>query len=222
MSTALIVMTLNEVDGIRKIMPKVKKEWVDEIVIVDGGSTDGTIKEVEKLGLKIIHQKNKGPGGAILTGVQATNSDIIIIFGPDGNHEPEEILRLKEKISEGYDQVIISRFGETSVNLDAGRLDRFGNKMFTSLTNIFFGGDLTDALNESRAITRSAMNELKFDALGFDCTLQMTIQGLKKNQKITEIIGNEGRRIGGERKAHSFNTGTSLTKRIIKEFIYKQ
>ena len=126
MSTALIVMTLNEVDGIRKIMPKVKKEWVDEIVIVDGGSTDGTIKEVEKLGLEIIHQKNKGPGGAILTGVQATNSDIIIIFGPDGNHEPEEIPKLIQKVKEGYDQVLISRFWKTSINEDAGYFDEFG------------------------------------------------------------------------------------------------
>ena len=73
MTVIIFVLTLDEIDGVSQIMPKIKKEWADQIMLVDGGSTDGTIKEAEKLGLEIIHQKNKGPGGAILTGVQATN-----------------------------------------------------------------------------------------------------------------------------------------------------
>ena len=107
MSTALLVLTLNEIDGMRQIMPNIKKEWVDEIVIVDGGSTDGTVDEAKKMGLNLIHQKNRGHGGAIITGVNSTKSDNIIIFGPDGNHDPNEILILKEKIEEGYDLSLI-------------------------------------------------------------------------------------------------------------------
>ena len=60
MSIVLFVFTLNEIDGFKKIMPHVKREWVDDIIVVDGGSTDGTIKEAEHQGFKIIHQKNKG------------------------------------------------------------------------------------------------------------------------------------------------------------------
>ena len=96
----------------------------------------------------------------------------------------------------------------------------FENKMFTFLTNLFFGGDLTDVLNGSRLITRKAMVEIKFDAIGLDSTLQMTIRGLKKRQKIFEIVGNEGSRIGGKRKMRPFQTGCLLTKMIVKELIF--
>ena len=221
MSTALIVLTLNEIDGMKQIMPLVKKEWVDEIIVVDGDSTDGTVEEAKKLGLRIVKQKKKGHGAAIITGVEETTADNIVIFGPDGNHEPEEIPLLIKKIEEGYDQVIISRFGKTSINLDAGKLDTFGNKMFTFFVNILFHGNLTDTLNESRIITRKAMNELNFDALGLDSTLQMSIRGLKKKQKIFEIIGNEGARIGGKRKMKPFQTGLLLSKRILKELVIR-
>ena len=222
MTTALVVLTLNEIDGMKEVMPKIEKKWVDEIVIVDGGSTDGTIEEANKMGLRVVIQKKKGHGGAILEGVEVTNSDHIVFFGPDGNHEPEEIPKLIKKINEGFDQVIISRFGKTSINLDAGKLDSFGNKMFTFFVNLFFRGNLTDSLNESRIITRKAMEELNFDAFGFDSTLQMSIRGLKRKHRFAEIIGNEGKRIGGERKINSFSTGILLTKRIIKEIIYYQ
>lgn len=218
MTNALILLTLNEVEGIKKILPLIKKEWVDEIVIVDGGSLDGTIEVAKKMGYSVIFQKISGHGGAILTGIENTNSENIIIFGPDGNHEPEEIPRLIKKIQEGYEQVIVSRFSKDSVNLDAGLIDSFGNKMFTFLVNLFFGGKLTDVLNESRIITRKAMMELDFDALSFDSTLQMTIRGLKKKQKIVNIVGNEGARIGGKRKIQSFHTGCLLVKRLIIEF----
>ena len=217
MTTALVVLTLNEIDGMKQVMPKIEKTWVDEIIIVDGGSTDGTVDEAIKMGFKVIPQEKKGHGGAILAGVEATNSDHIVFFGPDGNHEPEEIPKLIKKINEGFDQVIISRFSKTSINLDAGKLDSFGNKMFTFLVNLFFRGNLTDSLNESRIITRKAMEQLNFDAFGLDSTLQMSIRGLKKKQRFAEIIGNEGKRIGGERKINSFGTGRLLMKRIIKE-----
>ena len=219
MSVAIIILTLNEIDGVKIILPKIKKEWADEIVVIDGGSTDGTIEECKKMGFEVIKQKNKGHGGAILDGVQSTNSDVIVIFGPDGNHEVEEIPKLIKKINEGYDQVIISRFGEGSENLDAGIIDGFGNKMFTFVANLIFNGSMTDTLNESRSITRKAFEELKFDAMQLDSTFQMSIRGMKRKQKIFEIVGNEGRRIGGKRKMKPFQTGCRLVKRILVEWV---
>jgi glycosyltransferase involved in cell wall biosynthesis len=220
MSTDLIVLTLNEIHGLKKIMPLVKKEWVNEIIIVDGGSTDGTVEEAKKMGFRVISQEIKGHGGAILAGFNASTADNIVIFGPDGNHSPDEIPQLIEKIKEGYDQVIVSRFTKSSVNLDAGVIDRFGNRLFVFLVNVIFGGHYTDTLNESRIITRKAMSEIKFDAMNMTSTQQMSIRGLKKRQKICEISGNEGKRIGGERKMHSFRVGRQLSWQIIKEFVF--
>jgi len=219
MSVAIIILTLNEIDGVRAILPEIKKEWADEIVVIDGGSTDGTVEECKKIGFEVVNQKNKGHGGGILTGVNCTKSDIIVIFGPDGNHEPNEILQLIKKIDEGYDQVVISRFGKGSENLDAGLIDGFGNKMFTFVANIIFNGNMTDTLNESRCITRKAFEELKFDAMQLDSTFQMSIRGMKKKQRIVEIVGNEGRRIGGKRKMKPFQTGCRLVKRILMEWV---
>ena len=220
MTTALIITTLNEITGVKKIVPKIKKEWVDEIIFVDGGSTDGTIEEAKRMGFRVIIQKQKGHGAAVLEGVNAIKSDNFILFGPDGNDEPEKIPELIEKIEEGYDQVLATRFGKGSVNLDAGVIDTFGNKMFTFLANAFFGGYWTDTLNESRIISKKAFQELNFDAMDLSSTQQMSIRGLKRRQKICEILGNEGERIGGVRKMKPLPVGASLSLRIIKEFIH--
>ena len=220
MTTALIITTLNEIVGVKKIVPKIKKEWLDEIIFVDGGSTDGTIEEAKRMGFKVIIQKQKGHGAAVLEGVNAIKSDNFILFGPDGNDEPEKIPELIEKMKEGYDQVLVTRFGKGSINLDAGIIDTFGNKMFTFLANVFFGGYWTDTLNESRIISKKAFQELNFDAMDLSSTQQMSIRGLKRRQKICEILGNEGERIGGVRKMKPLPVGASLSLRIIKEFIH--
>ena len=219
MSTALIILTLNEIEGCKQILPKVNRELFGEIVVVDGGSTDGTIDELEKMNFKIVNQTQRGHGGAIIAGVEATKAENILIFGPDGNHDPETMAELIKKIEEGYDQVINSRFGKTSINLDAGKIDAFGNRMFSFLASKFFDGNLTDTLNEYRIITRKAFNELNFDALYTDSTFQMSIRGMKKKQKMYEMIGNEGARIGGKRKMQPFQTGCRLCKRLLVELL---
>ena len=220
MTVALLILTLNEIDGMKKIVPQINRDWVDEILLVDGGSTDGTIEEAKNQEIDVLIQKNKGHGAAIIEGVAATKSDSIIFFGPDGNHYPEEIEILAKKIKEGYDQVLISRFGNGSENLDANFIEAFGNKMFAFLVNVFFGGHWTDTLNESRVITRKAFHDLKFNAFQMASTQQMSIRGLKLRQNILELVGNEGERIGGKKKMRPLQVGYDLSHEILKEFFW--
>lgn len=220
MSTAVIVLTWDEIDGVKKIMPRVKKEWAEEIVFVDRGSKDGTVEEAARLGFKVIHQKNRGEGNACRIGVEQTKSDHILFFSPDGNDVPEDIPMMIQKIKEGHDIVHITRFGKNSLNEDAGWFERFGNNMFTFLVNVFFGGHLTDALNGFRIIKREVMLDLKTDAQYLNIEQQICIRALKKQYKIFEIDGNEPRRIGGERKMRPLIVGAQLSYQIIKEFIF--
>lgn len=220
MSTSLIITTLNEIDGIKKILPEIKKEWVDEIIIIDGGSTDGTVEKSREMGFKVIKQKIPGYGGAVLTGIEESTGDKIIIFGSDGSNETSEIPQLVEKSLEGFDQVTISRFGKTSINEDAGIIDGFGNKIFSFVTNIIFGGKSTDTLSSSRLFTRKAILEIKLNELSLCIVEQISARGMKRKQRFYEIVGNERARIGGERKMQRIPTGITLISLIIKEFVF--
>ena len=219
MSVIVFVLTLDEIDGVSKIMPQIKKEWADRIIFVDGGSTDGTIEKAKELGFEVIHQKNKGEGNACRVGTDATQSDYVMFFSPDGNDVPEDIQRLVQKSKEGYDIAHISRFGKNSISDDANWLDRFGNNMFTFLVNTFFGGNYTDALNGFRIIKRSLWDELKTDAQWLNIEQQTCIRLAKLKIPIYQIEGREPDRIGGERKMRPLTTGAQLSYQIIKEFV---
>ena len=80
-SSMLVIPTLNEVDGMKKVIPLIDKKWVDEILIVDGGSTDGTLEEAKKMNLKTLSQKSKGFGGAIYDGFESTDAEYLLMFG---------------------------------------------------------------------------------------------------------------------------------------------
>ena len=220
MSVIVFVLTLDEIDGVSEIMPKVKKEWADAIIFVDGGSTDGTQEKAKELGFEVIHQKNKGEGNACRVGTDATESDFVMFFSPDGNDDPDDIPKLIQKTKEGHDVIHISRFGKNSVSEDANLLDRFGNNMFTFLVNTFFGGNYTDALNGFRIIRRKLWDELKTDAQYLNIEQQTCIRLAKRKIPILEIDGIEPKRIGGERKMRPLTTGAQLSYQIIKEFIF--
>ena len=220
MSIAIFVLTLDEIVGVNLIMPQVKKEWAEQIVFVDGGSTDGTVERAKELGFDVIHQHNKGEGNACRVGTDATESDYVMFFSPDGNDLPEDIPKLIQKSKEGHDIVHISRFGKKSQSDDAGWLDRFGNNMFTFLVNTFFGGKYTDALNGFRILKREIWNDLKTDAQYLNIEQQICIRLAKRKIPIYEIESKEPKRIGGERKMRPLTVGAQLSYQIIKEFIF--
>ena len=220
MSVAIIILTLDEIQGISEIMPKLKKEWAETIVFVDGGSTDGTVEKAKELGFEVIHQHNKGEGNACRIGVEQTKSDFVLFFSPDGNDLPEDIPKLIQKIKEGHAIAHISRFGKNSISEDAGWLDTFGNNMFTFLVNAFFGSNYTDALNGFRIIKRSIFEELKTVCEPLGIEQEISIRCAKKGYPIYEIDSKEPKRIGGERKMRPLQVGALLSYQIIKEFIF--
>lgn len=217
MKTTLIVPTINEIDGMRAIMPRVKREWVDEILVVDGGSTDGTVEYALENGYRVLRQKSKGAAQAYYEALEVTSGDIIIVFSPDGNCLPERIPDLVNKMKEGYDMVIVSRYLAGAKSEDDDVITAFGNWMFTKMINILFGGNYTDTLVNFRAWKRELVKSYRIDPAAAGLEPEMAIECAKRRLKVAEIPGDEPRRIGGIRKMSPLRNGWAILILIFKE-----
>jgi len=217
LKVTLLVPTLNEIEGMKAIMPRIRREWVDEIFVVDGGSTDGTVEYAKSQGCRVIRQTRKGVPGAYRDALEHITNDIIITFSPDGNSVPEKIPELVEKMKEGFDMVIVSRYLDGAKSEDDDPVTAFGNWMFTKMINIFFGGRYTDCL----VIFRAWKAELVQRAIevparaGYE--LYTSIYCAKHKLKVSEIPGDEPARIGGERKMNPLKNGLAVLGLILSE-----
>lgn len=218
LKVTLLIPVLNEIKGVRLIMPRINKDWVDEIIVVDGNSTDGTREYFEENGYFLIRQKSKGVCGAYWECLEVAKGDIIIPFSPDNNSIPEIIPVLVNKIKEGYDMVIVSRYLNGTKSYDDDRITAFGNWMFTKMVNIFFGGKYTDVLVMFRAFKKELVKTLEMDTKRFPTfEVQLAIRCAKRKMKVAEIPGDEPKRIGSVRKMHPLFNGSAVLLEIIKE-----
>ncbi|KPK42684.1 MAG: histidinol phosphate phosphatase [Omnitrophica WOR_2 bacterium SM23_29] len=214
-------------------MPEIKKGWVDQIIIVDGGSTDGTVEYAKENGYFVFVQKEKGIRNAYTEALEYVNADIIITFSPDGNCIPEAIPILVDKMREGYDMVIASRYAQGARSYDDDILTAFGNWFGTGLLNLLHGSKYTDAMGIFRAYKRSLIQDLDLDKDSSYSTPErilhtvisweplLSIRAAKKKLKVTEIPADEPKRIGGKRKLQRFKWSTAYLFQIIREFFIR-
>lgn len=219
MKTTLIIPTLNEIDGVKAVMPKIQKSWCDEIVIIDGGSKDGTVEWLRENGWTVLIQEQKGLGHGYRQALKATTGDVIITFSPDGNSIPELIPALIEEMKKGYDMVIASRYLGGAKSDDDDYLTSWGNPLFTFMINFCFGGKYTDSLVIFRAYKRDLLTRCKIDAVHMTYEAQISIRAAKYKLKIGEIPGDEPKRVGGERKMSPFGTGLAILAEIGRNLV---
>ena len=223
MKFTLFIPTRNEVEGMRVIMPRIRRDWVDEILVVDGDSTDGTIEYCQEHEIKVIPQRGKGLAGAYWTCFGEAAGDVIIAFSPDNNSIPELIPAMIEQMRAGADLVIASRYKDDAKSKDDDAVTGFGNWMFTRLVRLLYGGNVTDALVMYRAFKKELVTKLKLtrsDKAYFE--QELVIRCLKHGLKIVEIPGDEPKRIGGVRKMHVLLNGTVVLYGILKElFVHR-
>lgn len=219
MKVSILILTLNELDGIKAILPRIKKEWYHDLVLVDGGSIDGTFEYAKAQGYHIFRQVRKGFGAAIMEGTEKLTGDIVIVLSPDGNSIPELIPEITRKMAEGYDIVVASRYRDGAKSYDDDAVTALGNHLFTAMTNLLFKAGITDALVMYRAYKKSVIEEFsrtKVHTWG----LQPLARAAKRKMKIGEIPGDEPARIGGTRKMIPIRNGLSELGAIIRELFF--
>lgn len=232
MKVTLIVVTLNEVDGMKVIMPRIKKDWYHQIIILDGGSTDGTIEYAKGQGYFVYVQKQKGIRHGYNEILPFIEGDAVLTFSPDGNSIPELIPDLIDKMNEGYDMVIASRYFGKAKSYDDDMVTAFGNWLFTNTTNLLYGGHYTDTMVIFRAYKTKLIYDLELNKDEGYATAEklfftkvsweplLSVRAAKRKLKITEIPGDEPPRIGGERKLQIIRWGASYFFQILRELFF--
>jgi len=235
MKILLCILVINEKKSLEVIGPKLlvackEEDFINDIIAIDGGSTDGTVELLKDLGIKIIRQREPGRGAAIIEIINNIETDAIIFFSPDGNEDPEDLIRFKYFLDNGADLVIASRMMKGAKNeedADVFKFRKWANNFFNYLAHIFFqkkdGVFITDSINGYRAIKREFASKLKLDASDFTIEYQMSIRSFQQNNAfIIEFPTNEGQRIAGETGAKSIITGVKFIIRLIKELLIKK
>lgn len=219
-STSLIILTRNEITGLKAIIRKIPFEAVDEFFAVDYKSTDGTIEFFAKHGIPVVKQKKPGRGQAFLLATEKAKGKNLVFFSPDGNEDPSDIPQIARMLKNGNDLVIASRFLKGSRNEEDDQRLKFrkwANQGFSLLARLFWGGRIKDTINGYRGISKEAFEKLHLDATGYAVEYQMTIRALKLKMKIAEIPTIEGNRIGGQSGSKAIPTGLNFIALLLKE-----
>ncbi len=201
MKISLLLPCKNEIVGLRVYLPDLLAAGYHQLLVVDGGSTDGSIEYAESLGCEVVRQKGKGVPAAYRESYDKLTGDAIIVFSPDGNSKKEALPDLIAKLEEGYDLVICSRYKDDARSFDDTFMTGLGNWGFTLLISLF-GHRYTDALVMYRGYRRDLPEKLgltysrgeKFEnTRGMYSAWEsvMCVRAAKAHLRITEVAADE-------------------------------
>lgn len=176
------------VQGILQILPYA------EVIVVNDGSTDHTVEIAERAGVKVIsHPYSKGNGAAIKTGARLAGGEVIVFMDADGQHNPQDIPRLLEKINQGYDLVVGARQKGSQASLGRG----IANKLYNNLATYMTEHKVEDLTSGFRAVRADKFREfLYLLPNGFSYPTTSTMAFFRAGYSVTYIPIHAAKRIG--------------------------
>lgn len=208
----VLICTFNEEANLPYVLPKIP-ECVDEILLVDGHSTDKTVAVTRKLrpDIRILYQPGRGKADALKYGVEQATGDIIVTLDADGETDPCDIPRFTEPLLNGYDFAKGSRLAKRrSKNIPRYRW--FGNKILALTCNLLYRTRFTDICSGYNAFWKDGFLKLgltyNMNETGCSMEQQMIVRAKKAGMKIKEVPHESPGRIAGFSRISGFKRAT--------------
>jgi len=213
----LIIPVRNEARNIAWVLEQIADE-VDEIILVDGHSTDATLITASRYrpDIKVVPQEGTGKGSALRTGFLAATGDIIVMMDADGSMAPQEIRHYLHFLTNGYDFVKGSRFIVGGGSLDITPFRRLGNRFLLRVFNTLYDAELTDLCYGFCAFHRRYLDLLSLSAPGFEIEAEMVVHAMQGGLRVAEVPSLEMPRRSGKSNLHAVRDGVRVLRTVLR------
>ena len=217
-----ILPAYNEEVSLGSIVLNTKK-YVDNVIVIDDGSTDNTIEIAELAGAKVIrHHSNMGKGAALKTGFDAARaSEIIITIDSDGQHNPEEIPKLIAPIINGEADIVNGSRYISGNKKDTPSYRRIGQTVLDKATNLSCGLDITDSQSGFRAFARHTLPIFRFSSVDFGIESEMLMDAANAGLRIKEVEISVRYDVDGSTK-NPVSHGVGVLMRVISDLEFQR
>jgi glycosyltransferase involved in cell wall biosynthesis len=215
---SVVIPTLNEERCIGWVLERLP-EFVGEVILVDGRSTDRTIEIARSVrpDVKVVLETAPGKGAALRAGFAAATGDYIVMLDADGSMDPEEIERFVTALQDGLDFVKGSRFVRGGGTSDMSLIRKVGNDALRAAVNRLYRTDLSDLCYGYIAFRRDRLSHLRLRSDGFEIETEMTVRAVTTSLRIGEVASYEARRRYGESNLHAWRDGRRVLRTLVRE-----
>jgi len=215
---SVVICTLNEEDNLPEVLPKIPR-WVDEVILVDGHSTDNTVTVAKSIlpTIRILYQPGKGKDDAMKHGFRNATGDIIVTIDADGSTDPGQIPEFVHPLLNGYDFAKGSRFLKVNPNMPLHR--KLGNKMLVALTNLLYGTKYTDVCCGYNAFRKKCLDKITLSDGRFDYEPVLHVKIKRAGLRVAEVQCSDRGRISGNSKLPMLSQGLKAAIAVLKEFL---
>jgi glycosyltransferase involved in cell wall biosynthesis len=220
---SVVIPALNEAESLPLVLPRIPL-WVHEVILVDGHSSDDTVRVAREHlpGIRVLTQIGKGKGAALRTGVEAASGDIIVTLDADGSTDPAEIPAFVGALIAGADFVKGSRFGQGCGSTDMTPIRWVGNWGFVLLTNALFRTQFSDITYGYNALWARHKQALALEIDDWSHEIISNIRVALSGLRLVEVASVERERVAGEAKLRTWSAGWMILKAIVRERITRR
>jgi glycosyltransferase involved in cell wall biosynthesis len=221
MKISLIVPALNEAGSIAQVLLAVPSQLVVEILVVDGGSTDGTAEIARLNGALVIREERRGYGRACASGLARASGEVVVFLDADGADDPQQLPRLVDPIRAGRAEMVLG--SRLAGRLEDGAMlwhQRLGNQLSAALIRRLYSLPITD-LSPFRAVLRARLLDLEMTEMTYGWPTEMIAKAARRGWRILEVPVDYRRRLSGKSKISGTFKGSLLaTVAILRTILF--